>query len=74
MLTYSILDQKTLFGQILGKNHNFQVKLKFGIYTNSNMHNLILMFTFSVFDWEYFVWANLVKKNQTCQFKLKSGT
>ena len=29
---------------------------------------------FSVLDRNYAIWANLVKKNQNCQFKLKFGT
>ena len=32
------------------KNQNFQFKLKFGTLTNSNMQNLMVMFTFSIFD------------------------
>ena len=31
------------FGQ---KNPNYQFKLKFGSYTNSNMQNSLMMFTF----------------------------
>ena len=35
-------------GRFGPKNQNYQFKLKFGTYTNSNMQNSMLMFTFSV--------------------------
>ena len=44
------------------KYQNCQFKLKFGTYANSNMQNSTVMFTFSVFDWKYPFWANLVQK------------
>ena len=44
------------------KNQNYQFKLKFGTYTNSNMQNSMVIFTFSVFDRKYSFWANLVQK------------
>ena len=31
----------------------------------------MVVFTFSVFGLKYFFWANLVQKNQNCQFKFK---
>ena len=37
-------------------------KLKFGMFSNSNMENSIMMFNFSNFDWKYPFWVNLVKK------------
>ena len=49
-------------GKFGPKNQNCHFKLKFGTYTNSNMQNSIVMFTFSVFDWKYPFWANLVQK------------
>ena len=49
-------------GRFGPKNQNYQFKLKFGTYTNSNMQNSMLMFTFSGFDWKYPFWANLVQK------------
>ena len=52
---------------ILGKfgqeNQNCLLKLKFGTYANSNMQNLVVMFTFSIFDRNYPFWTNLVKKS-----------
>ena len=33
-----------------------------------------MVFTFSVLEQKNPFWANLVKKNQNCQFKLKVGT
>ena len=52
-------------GKFGPKNQNYQFKLKFGTYTNSNMHNSVVIFTFSVFDWKYPFWANLVQKVKT---------
>ena len=49
-------------GKFGPKNQNCHFKLKFGTYTNSNMHNSMVMFILSVFDWKYPFWANLVQK------------
>ena len=49
-------------GKFGPKNQNYQFKLKFGTYTNSNMQNSMVMFIFFVFDWKYPFWANLVQK------------
>ena len=38
--------------------------MKLGIYTNSNMLNLLVMFTFSVLERKYPFWANLVQKDK----------
>ena len=43
----------TFFGKFGSKTQNYQFKLKFCTYTNSNMQNSMVMFTFSVFDWKY---------------------
>ena len=51
-----------LFGQIWSKKSNYQLKLKFGSQTNSNMQNSMVMFILSVFDWKCPFWANLVQK------------
>ena len=37
-------------------------KLKFGTYTNLNLQNSIVKFTFSVFNGKYPFWASLVQK------------
>ena len=44
------------------KNQNCQVMLEFGTYTNSSMHNLMMAFPFSVFNWKYPFGTNLVHK------------
>ena len=49
-------------GKFGPKNQNDQFRLKFGTYTNSNMQNSMLIFTFSVFDRKFPFWANLVQK------------
>ena len=38
--------------------------MKFGVQTNSNMMNLMVMFNFSLLDWKYIFWANLVQKTK----------
>ena len=44
------------------KSQNYQFKLKFGAYTNSNMQNSIAVFTFFVFDQKCPFWINFVQK------------
>ena len=49
--TFSVFNQKYFFWtNLVQKNQNCQFKLKFGTYTNSNMHNSMLVLTFSVLD------------------------
>ena len=52
------------------KNQNCSFKLKFGIKTNLNMRNSMMMFTFSVFDHKYISWANLVQKFKIVQSEI----
>ena len=52
----------TFLGKFSPKNQNYQFKLKFSTGTNSNMHNSMVIFIFSVFDRKYPFWANLVQK------------
>ena len=61
-------------GEFEHKIRNYQFKLKPGALTNLNMQNSMAMFTFSVLDWKYPFWVNLVQKHQNCQFKLNFGT
>ena len=51
-------------GKFDPKYQNFQYKLKFGTWTNSNMQNALVMFTFPVFIWNYPFWAKLSRKNK----------
>ena len=44
------------------KYQNCHFKLKFGMYSNSNMENSMVIFNFSIFDWKYPFWVNLVQK------------
>ena len=50
-----------LFGQIWPQNSKL-FKVKFGLQTNSNMHNFVAVFTFSVFKPKYPFRANLFQK------------
>ena len=56
------------FGLIWSKKTKLSLRLNFGICTNLNMQNSMVMFTFSIFDRNYPFWINLVQKNKT-QFK-----
>ena len=49
-------------GKFGPKNQNYQFKLKFVTWTNSNMQNSIGVFIFLVFDQKCRFWANLVQK------------
>ena len=42
-----------------------QFNVKPSSYANSNMQNLMVVFTFSVLNRKYPLWANLVQKNKT---------
>ena len=66
---------KNIFlGKLGAKNQNHQFKLKFDTYTNSNMQNSVVVFTFSALDRDSFFLANLVGKGKNSLFKLKFGT
>ena len=57
------------------KKQNCQLRLvKFGTKTSSNMHNLVVAFTFSVFRLEIPFLGKFFPKNQNCYFKLKFST
>ena len=47
-------------GKFCPKTQNFHFTLKFGTYTNLNMQKSMAVFTFSVLDWKYPFWPNLV--------------
>ena len=49
-------------GKLGPKNQNCQFKLKFSIWTNSNMQNWMVVFTFSILDLNQPFWTNLVQK------------
>ena len=53
------------------KSQNYQFKPTFGTYTNSNMQDLMMLFTFSVFDGKYPIWVNLVQKPKIISLSLK---
>ena len=54
--------EKPLLGKSDQKYQNCQFKLEFGIKTNLNIQDSLVMFTFSVFELQYFSWVNLVQK------------
>ena len=70
---FSFSTGSTIFwGKFGPKNKNYQFKLKLGIYTNSNMENSIVTFTFSVCDWKYSFRANLVQNIKIVSLKSDS--
>ena len=64
MFILFVLDQKYFLGKFGPNNQNRQFKLNFGTQTNFNMQNSMVMFTFSVFDWKYPFWKNLIQKSK----------
>ena len=62
MQIFSFRPETPFLGKYSQKNKNCQSRLKFGIHTNSNMQNSMVMFTFSVFDQKYPFCLNLVQK------------
>ena len=65
--------RNTLFGQFWFKKSNYQFNLKFGSWNNRNMQNWVVVFSFSVFNGRYPMWANLVQKIKIDSLKLKFG-
>ena len=60
--TFCFSSEIHFLGKFGTKNQYCQFKLKFGTWSNPNMRNSVVMFTFSVFDWKYPFCANLVQK------------
>ena len=58
MRIFSFRPETPFLGKFGPKNQNCQFKLKFGTQTSSNMQNLMVMFTLSVFDQKYSFWVN----------------
>ena len=66
--------ESTLLGKLGQKNQSCQFKLKFGTYTNSNMQNSMVVFTFSVLDRKHPFWENMVQKIKIVSLKVTSAT
>ena len=63
MLTFFFFRLKVTFlGKFGLKNQNSQFKLKFGALTNSYMQISVVEFTFSILEWKYPFWANMIQK------------
>ena len=62
MFTFSVFNGKYLVGQICSKKLHCQFKLEFGMETDLNVQNLMVVFIFSELYWKYSFWANLVEK------------
>ena len=66
---FFVLNHKGAFFDKFGpKRQNYQFKLTFGCYANSNMQNSIAMLIFFVFNQKCFSWANLVQKVKIISF------
>ena len=53
----------TFFGKSGPKTKNCQFELKLGTYTNSNMHNSMVLFTFSISDQNFHFGGTFGPKN-----------
>ena len=58
---YQIYTQHIYWGNLLHFKLTYQLKMKFAAQSDSNMLNLMLVFTFSFLDWKSF-WGKLGKK------------
>ena len=72
IVTFLASAWNTLYGLICPKNQNFQFKLKFVTYTNSNMQNSTVKFSFIV-SGRKFGPKRFCPKNQNYLFKVKFG-
>ena len=61
-------------GKFDPNDQNCQFEFKFGTYTNMNMQNTMVVFTFSIFDRKYLFGGTFGLNNQNYQFELKFGT
>ena len=62
MFIYPAFDRKYIFlGKFDLKNQNRVFKMKFDIWSNLKMLNLMEMFKLSLLDWKYSFWANLIQ-------------
>ena len=59
MFTFSVFFFLAKLGP---KNQNYQFKLKFGTWTNSNMQNSMVVSILFLVDWKYPFWTNLIQK------------
>ena len=73
-LLFSFSTGNTLSGKLGPKNKNFQFKVKLDTYTNSNIQNSMVMFTYFCFRPEIPFLVKFGPKNQNCQLKAKLGT
>ena len=74
MFTFSVFTWKYLVGQICLKKIIDQFKLKFGMQTDLNVQNLMVVFIVFLFRLEIPFSARFGPGNENCQFKLKFGT
>ena len=59
-MALSVIDRKHFLDKFGSKNQNCQFVLKSGTYSNSKMHDSMVMFTFSALDEKYPFRANFV--------------
>ena len=59
------------FGKLCSKKENCQFKLEFGVSTNWNMQNSMVVFTFWFLDRKHPFWAILVRKIKTVTLSWK---
>ena len=70
-LFYLFLTGSILFWKICFKKWNCLLRLKFITWTNSNMQNSMVLFSFYFLGWKDPFWVKNGPKVQNCQFKWK---
>ena len=58
---------------LIQKNKNYLHRLKFGIESNSNVLNMMIMFTIFVLEWKHLCFGKFGSKIQICLIKVKFG-
>ena len=61
----------SFWANLVERHQNWLFKVRFGSYTNSNMLNSMMIFTFLCFETKIPFFG---PKNQNCLFKMKFGT
>ena len=67
---FGLKNQNDLDNEKFGTNQNYLCNVKFGTESNSNMLNLMVMFTFSLLDWKYPFWTDVVFKFKFVSLRL----
>ena len=61
VFTFLFTLEIVFLGKFGPKDEDCQFKLKFSTQNNSNKQNSLMVFTFSIFEWKYPIWASVVQ-------------